>query len=183
MKIRKNKANNWRPAVKALAVTALCAIPFWGAHARVSPTIDYPIVKLRSLDKITARTMTFEAAVGTTVKFGSVYIKVRACRKTPEMEEPEAAAFLQVWEAGPVDKPGDAMSAAQEEQASDPEWVFSGWMFSSSPGLSAMDHPIYDVWVLDCMERQGPKTNQENAPKPEDTDEAQASQPSEETGE
>jgi len=97
---------------------------------------DYPIVKLRSLDKVTARTQTFQANVGSTVKFGSLFIKVQACRKAPPVEQPESASFLQVWEM------------TQEGKA---EWVFSGWMFASSPGLSHMDHPIYDVWVLDCL--------------------------------
>jgi len=97
---------------------------------------DFPVVKLRSLDKVTARTMTFEAKVGSTVKFGGLYIKVQACRKAPPIEAPESASFLQIWE---VTHEGEA------------QWVFSGWMFASSPGLSAMDHPIYDVWVLDCL--------------------------------
>lgn len=112
------------------------------ADARAS--IDYPIVKLRSLDKVTARTQVFEAQVGKTVKFGSVYIRVQACRKAPEFEQPESAAFLQVWEA--VNEDGIAQNDQPES-----EWIFSGWMFGSSPGLSAMDHPIYDVWVLDCL--------------------------------
>ncbi len=106
-------------------------------HAR--EMMDYPIVKLRSLDKVTARTITFEASVGSTLKFGSLYIKAQACRKAPPIEQPEAAAFLQVWEITPEDKS---------------EWVYSGWMFASSPGLAHMDHPVYDVWVLDCLEDQ-----------------------------
>lgn len=100
---------------------------------------DFPIVKLRSLDKITARSQTFEANVGSTVKFGPLFIKVQACRKTSPVEQPESSAFLQIWEV------------ANDDSA---EWVFSGWMFASSPGLSHMDHPIYDVWVLDCMEKK-----------------------------
>jgi hypothetical protein len=98
---------------------------------------DYPKIRLRSLDKITARTMTFDARVGTTIKFGSIYIKIQACRKPDIQETPESAAFLQVWE---VD------TSAQSK------WIFSGWMFASSPALSAMDHPIYDVWVIDCLD-------------------------------
>lgn len=98
---------------------------------------DYPIVKLRTLDKITARTMTFEARVGTTMKFGEIYIKVQTCRKPPPVEKTEAAAFLQIWETDSV-----------KDQS---KWIFSGWMFASSPTLSAMDHPVYDVWVIDCL--------------------------------
>ncbi|MEM7651246.1 MAG: DUF2155 domain-containing protein [Pseudomonadota bacterium] len=125
----------------SLAALVIC-IYAAAAHARAS--IDYPIVKLRSLDKITARTQVFEAQVGRTIKFGGVYIKVQACRKAPELEQPEAAAFLQVWEV-----PGEDAIAEPKAQ-----WIFSGWMFASSPGLSAMDHPIYDVWVLDCLQTQ-----------------------------
>jgi hypothetical protein len=136
------------------ALFLTCAVFAYGfAHAR--PTEDMPIVKLRSLDKTSARTSVFEAAVGSTIKFGEVFIKVQACRKAPEMEQPEAAAFLQVWQ---VDRKDDA------------EWIFSGWMFSSSPGLSAMDHPIYDVWVLDCMEKKTTdpdKASEDKAQAPE----------------
>jgi len=98
---------------------------------------DYPVAKLQSLDKTSARTMVFEANVGSTVRFGSLYIKIQACRKAPPIEAPEAAAFLQVWET-------------EREAAS--KWIFSGWMFASSPALSAMEHPVYDVWVIDCLE-------------------------------
>lgn len=101
--------------------------------------IDRPVVKLRSLDKITARTGTFQAEVGSTVKFGSLYIKPRVCKQASPLESPESAAFLQIWEVN-----------AEDES----EWVFSGWMFASSPGLSSMDHPIYDVWVLSCLEQK-----------------------------
>ena len=101
---------------------------------------DMPVIKLQSLDKVSARTMTFEARVGSTVKFGSLYIKTQACRKAPPIDQPESAAFLQIWEVTPKDN--------------QPHWVFSGWMFASSPALSSMDHPIYDVWVLDCLERK-----------------------------
>lgn len=100
---------------------------------------DYPVVKLRSLDKITARTMTFEAKVGSTVRFGEIFIKVQSCRKPPPVEKSEAAAFLQVWQSNEVKETS--------------KWIFSGWMFASSPALSAMDHPVYDVWVLDCLGR------------------------------
>ncbi|MBX2834722.1 MAG: DUF2155 domain-containing protein [Micavibrio sp.] len=126
-----------RYGVLGAALIPVCATP-----ALSQATIDYPLVRLRSLDKVTARTMTFDANVGSTLKFGSIYIKVRACRKAEEMEKPEAAAFIQVWESAPAD-------AGIEDQA---EWVFSGWMFASSPGLSSVDHPIYDVWVLDCLQ-------------------------------
>jgi len=122
-------------------LTLLCLAVHFPLNAREMN--DLPVVKLRSLDKVTARVMTFEAEVGSTIKFGELYIKVQACRKAPPIEQPEAASFLQIW---------------QITREGEPEWVFSGWMYASSPGLSAMDHPIYDVWVLDCLPGDNPET-------------------------
>lgn len=112
---------------------------------------EQPRIKLRSLEKTTARTMTFEADVGSTLKFGSLFIKVQSCQKSSPVERPEAAAFLQIWEEAPegAEKAGDEAES---------QWVFSGWMFSSAPALSPMDHPIYDVWVMDCMGAEGEPT-------------------------
>lgn len=110
------------------------------AHAVME---DYPAIKLQGLDKSVGRTVTFEVAVGSTIQYGQLFVKIHACRKAPPIEKPESAAFLQIWEV----PPGSEKS----------EWVFSGWMFASSPALSAMDHPVYDIWVLDCTGREEPK--------------------------
>lgn len=99
---------------------------------------DYPEVRLRALDKSTARTTTLRAKVGTTIEYGSLFIKTQACRKSDPLSKPEDAAFVQVWEV-PLGK----------EKS---EWIFSGWMFSSSPAVSAMDHAVYDIWVIDCFD-------------------------------
>lgn len=108
---------------------------------------DASIAVLRTIDKVSARTSTFEIPVEKAVKFGrSLFIKVRACRKSSPLDPAEAAAFLQIWEKKPED-----------EKSS---WVFSGWMFASNPALSAMEHPVYDVWVIECK-------NAATAPKPE----------------
>ena len=123
-----------RRSLNLLLVGAVLLTAAPAARAEMEPQ---PVAKLRTLDKVTARTMTFEAEVGSTVKFGPLFIKIRACRKAPPVEQPESAAFLQIWENSLKDKT--------------PQWVFSGWMFASSPALSPMDHPIYDVWVLDCL--------------------------------
>lgn len=138
----------------ALALLGFCLTP---TTLQARATIDHPIAQLRSLDKITARTQVFEAEVGQTLKFGGVYIKVQACRKAPELEKPESAAFLQIWET-PKQESGEDTT---------PQWIFSGWMFASSPGLSAMDHPIYDVVVLDCLAREAPENAAERE-APED---------------
>lgn len=139
---------------KALLFLAIfCTAMLSGWHAQAREMDEYSKVKLRSLDKITARTLTFEAEIGSTVKFGPLFIRVQSCRKAPPIEQPESAAFVQVWEVTPDEKA---------------EWVFSGWMFASSPGLSSMDHPIYDVWVLDCMGEKVETVNDEELTTPED---------------
>jgi len=96
-----------------------------------------PSVILRALDKVTARTQTFTIPVGQQFNFGALTIAVRACRARPPLEPADAAAFLQIVEQ----KPGEPLVAR-----------FSGWMFSSSPSLSALEHPVYDVWVVGCGE-------------------------------
>ncbi len=128
---------------------ALLILPFLFVAQAKADMQHYPVVKLRSLDKITARSETFEARVGATVKFGPLFIKVQACRKSDPIDEPESAAFLQIWEIG------------SEDEA---QWVFSGWMFASSPALSPMDHSVYDVWVLDCLSDQAPEKKSDELP-------------------
>ena len=98
---------------------------------------DMNIAVLRTIDKVSARTRTFEVPVNKTVRFGqSLFIRVRACRKSTPLERQENAAFLQIWEKSASDGTS--------------HWVFSGWMFSSNPSLSTMENPVYDIWVLDC---------------------------------
>ena len=97
---------------------------------------QYNMAVLQGLNKVTARVSTFPAPIGRTVKFGTLEIIARTCDKRPPEETPESAAFLDVWEV----RPGEPAAS-----------VYRGWMFASSPALAAMEHPVYDVWVVDCM--------------------------------
>jgi hypothetical protein len=103
------------------------------------------VAVLQGLDKTTARIATIDAPVGQQVRYGNLLITARACVKHPPTETPESAAFLVIDEmppdAGPKTKP---------------ERIFSGWMFASSPALSALENPVYDVSVLDCKEDAAP---------------------------
>ena len=139
----------------ALFGLLLCAITGLPNNVDAREMTEYPRVKLQSLDKVTAHTMTFEAKVGNTLKFGPLYMKVQSCQKSSPIDEPESTAFIQVWEG---------------ETSETSEWVFSGWMFASSPGLSPMDHPIYDVWVLDCL-GDATAENAEESDEPSNHDE------------
>jgi hypothetical protein len=101
--------------------------------------IDEPVAMLQALDKITARVKRLPIHVGQVGKFGTLSILVDACRKAPPEDSPESAAFLKI-----TDGKSDA-----------PQTVFSGWMFASSPALSALEHPVYDLVVLDCVNASG----------------------------
>ena len=68
--------------------------------------------------------------------FGSLKIIAHTCTKSPPEDPPENKAFLEVWD----------IKYDRENKK-----IFSGWMFSSSPSISAVDHAVYDVWVIDCM--------------------------------
>ncbi|HVM84510.1 MAG TPA: DUF2155 domain-containing protein [Candidatus Binatia bacterium] len=122
-------------ALVALPVSATLTL---GAHPAAAVPMD--TVVLQGLDKITARVSTIKIPVGSTVNFGALQITARACDKHPPEETPEAAAFLEVVEVKPDEKP---------------VLRFSGWMFASSPALSALEHPVYDLIVLDCINSQG----------------------------
>lgn len=98
---------------------------------------DLPAEKvfLRGMDKITGHVRSFETTVGQTIDFEKLSISVDRCYTTPADETPESKAFLTITETLP---------SGQKEQ------VFRGWMFASDPAFSAMEHPIYDIWVLNC---------------------------------
>jgi hypothetical protein len=117
----------------------MARLVFAGALLAAAPAAANTTAVLQGLDKITARISRFEAPIERPVQFGTLTILVRACKKRPPEEPPESSAFLEIDEK----RPGDPENRR----------VFSGWMFASSPALSAMEHPVYDIGVLDCLER------------------------------
>jgi hypothetical protein len=89
------------------------------------------------LDKITGRTISFDAAIGETVQFGALQVTARACYTRPPTEATNTDAFVEV----------DEVTLQGEIKR-----IFTGWMFAASPGLHAVEHPIYDVWLTDCTQ-------------------------------
>ncbi len=87
------------------------------------------------LDKITGRTISFDAAIGETVQFGALQVTARACYTRPPTEPTNTDAFVEV----------DEVTLQGEIKR-----IFTGWMFASSPGLNAVEHPVYDVWLTGC---------------------------------
>jgi hypothetical protein len=103
----------------------------------IVPTQEKPVAILRALDKVTARVEELDVSSNQPLTFGTLVINVRTCRMTPPEETPEAAAFLEISEL----KPGEKDTP-----------VFRGWMFASSPALSPMEHPVYDIWLIGCKD-------------------------------
>jgi len=124
---------NDQPSPPAQAAPAPGPAPAPGAPP--APTAPTTEVVLQGLDKVTARISTIDAPLNQAVHFGTLEIVPHACFKAPPEEEPESAAFLEIDDV----KPGEPKVP-----------LFTGWMFASSPALSALEHPVYDVWVLDC---------------------------------
>ncbi|MBF0356667.1 MAG: DUF2155 domain-containing protein [Alphaproteobacteria bacterium] len=116
-------------------IAAVLTFGCLGAGSVRAEDIAMPVAVLQALDKITARVQTIEAPVGETIRFSTLQIIARACYRRPAEEAPESTAFLDIWDM-------------KREQT--PLAVFRGWVFASSPALSAVEHPVYDVWLLDC---------------------------------
>ena len=100
--------------------------------------INGTVAQLQALDKITARISTLSVPIGEPIRYGTLEIVIQRCAFRPPEEPPENVAFLEITDRG------HDVSAPRRQ-------VFSGWMFSSSPAVSAFKHPVYDVTLLDCI--------------------------------
>lgn len=112
-----------------------------GARAESSLPLATEQARLGWLDKVTGQVSTLDIRVGRPVVQGTLTITLRTCRTRPPEDPPESAAFLEITERAPGQDAG--VTAADTP-------VFTGWMFASSPAVSAMEHGVYDVWVLAC---------------------------------
>jgi hypothetical protein len=97
--------------------------------------IANPTAVFEGLDKITGRTTKFDVAIGETVQFGALQVTPKVCYSRPPTDTPQTDAFVEVDEL--------TLKGAIRR-------IFTGWMFAASPGLNAVEHPIYDVWLTDC---------------------------------
>jgi hypothetical protein len=97
--------------------------------------IKNPTAVFAGLDKITGRIISFEASVDETVQFGSLQLTARVCYSRPEYENPQTTTYVEV----------DEVSGDNQYKK-----IFAGWMFQASPGLNAIEHPVYDIWLAEC---------------------------------
>ena len=100
-------------------------------------TIANPVATFSGLDKVTARVTTFDVYIDETVQFGALQITPRACYTRPTTEVQRTSVFIEV----------DQVSLKGTMTR-----IFTGWMFADSPALNAIDHPVYDIWLVDCKQ-------------------------------
>lgn len=124
---------------------------------------------LRTLDKVTATTKDYTVSIGDSLSYGTLSIDVKHCEKKPPEDIPETFVFLQIFDHktdqlediiqandGALPSIGDDTSTPSEDDVTEgPLKLFSGWMLASKPAISALDHPVYDVWVIDCVRTSG----------------------------
>ena len=100
--------------------------------------IKNPIAEFAGIDKITGRIITFDVYIDETVQFGALQVTPRVCYSRPKEEEPKTDSFVEV----------DEITLDRKIQR-----IFTGWMFAESPGLNAVEHAVYDVWLKACKQK------------------------------
>ncbi len=117
--------------------TIAAALGLFAAGASAAP-IENPIATFSGLDKVTGRIISFDVYVNETVQFGALRVTPRTCQTQPPTEEPNTMVFAEV----------DEITLDSKIRR-----IFTGWMFAASPGLNAVEHPVYDVWLKGCAVR------------------------------
>ena len=121
----------------AAAAALAAGFAVTSAHA---DRIDNGVAVFSALDKVTARTSKFEVPLNSTVQFGALKVTPRVCYSRPPEEQPKTTSFVEV----------DEIQLDGQEKR-----IFTGWMFAESPGLNAVEHPVFDVWLTDCQKPKG----------------------------
>jgi hypothetical protein len=122
------------PMARVLLAFGVLAVVL-AAPASADDKIANKVAVFAGLDKITGRIITFDVYIDETVRFGALQITPRVCYSRPATDEPQTDAFVEV----------DAIGLDRKVKR-----IFTGWMFAASPGLHAVDDPVYDVWLTDC---------------------------------
>lgn len=123
----------------ALAASAPFAAQAQEGEVQTPPAekIANPVAVFSGLDKITGRIISFDVAIDETVQFGALQVTPRVCYTRPPTETPQTTSFVEV----------DEVTLGGEVRR-----IYGGWMFAASPGLSGVEHSVYDVWLTDCKQ-------------------------------
>lgn len=120
--------------MRLAAMACMVLLPF-SAHAE---RLSNPVAEFIGMDKITGRITTFDVYLDETVQFGALQVTPHVCFSSSNAEEPKTDSFVAV----------DEITLDRKIRR-----IFTGWMFAESPGLNAVEHPIYDVWLKGCKEK------------------------------
>ncbi|MBA8838578.1 hypothetical protein FHW03_001878 [Ochrobactrum sp. RH2CCR150] len=133
-------AGNGRDKIKKAAHVALISLfaAVGSLHAAQAERVSNPVAEFSGLDKITGRITTFDVYINETVQFGALQVTPKVCYSRTENEAPRTDSFVEVEE----------ITLDRKIRR-----IFTGWMFADSPGLNAVEHPIYDVWLKDCKQK------------------------------
>ncbi|ESZ33018.1 MULTISPECIES: DUF2155 domain-containing protein [unclassified Mesorhizobium] len=141
-------------AIGAIAMfpTAFASAQAPAAAPAISDRITNPVAEFAGIDKITGRIITFDVYIDETVQFGALQVTPRICYSRPENEEPKTDSFVEV----------DEITLDRKIRR-----IFTGWMFAESPGLNAVEHAVYDVWLKGCKQKSDvPPPDAANAETP-----------------
>ena len=122
--------------VNAMVAVSVTLVP---GHA-AAEVIQNEVAVFAALDKVTARISKLEVPLNQTVEFGSLRLTPRVCNARPPTEQPKTTTFVEVDEV--------ELEGARNR-------VFTGWMFAESPGLNAIEHPVFDIWLTECRQPIG----------------------------
>ncbi len=126
------------------AIVAASLVAGFASSALADP---YPVAVFSGLDKTTARVTKFSAEIGKPTRFGALEVTVRACDKKPPEDKPRTTAYVEIRQ---IDEEKNEVIQAP---------IFKGWMFAENPGLNALEHPVYDVWLNTCKTSSGPASS------------------------
>jgi hypothetical protein len=110
--------------------------------------IENPVAVFSGIDKITGRITNFDVYIGETVQFGALQVTPKVCYSRDDTEAQKVTSFVEV----------DEITLDRKIRR-----IFTGWMFADSPGLNAVEHPVYDVWLTECKAKS-------EVPPPEDSE-------------
>ena len=129
-------AGKLRIVPRAAVAMAAAAVTFLSVGTPAEAArISNPVAVFSGLDKITGRITSFDVYVGETVQFGALQVTPRVCYNRDDTEAQKVDSFVEV----------DEITLDRKIRR-----IFTGWMFAESPGLNAVEHPVYDVWLIEC---------------------------------
>ncbi|MCR6498543.1 DUF2155 domain-containing protein [Shinella sp. CPCC 101442] len=139
---RVNAGRRFLTVVLAASAVGIAMAPVASEAAR----IENPVAAFSGIDKITGRITNFDVYIGETVQFGALQVTPKVCYSRDDTEAQKVTSFVEV----------DEITLDRKIRR-----IFTGWMFADSPGLNAVEHPVYDVWLVECKAKS-------EVPPPED---------------